>query len=458
MPYDFGLFTIGAGSGGVRAARMSAGFGARVAVAESRFFGGTCVNVGCVPKKLMVYASHFGESFHDAEGFGWTVEGARFDWATFLARKDAEIARLNGIYRRLLVNAGATVLEGRARLVAPHTVEVTGADGTATRHTAERVLIATGGKAVRPEIPGAEHAYLSDDIFRLPAQPRRVIVVGGGYIGIEFAGIFRGLGSEVTLLCRNPRLLHHFDEEMTLFLGKEIEKKGISLKLGHEIVEITRQESGLRALLKSGEVREADAILYAIGRRPNTDALGLDELGVQRDARGAIWVDDELQTNIPGIYAIGDVLAHPNLTPVALAQGMALARSLYGKQPSRVDYEDIPTAVFSQPPFATVGRTEAQARAEFGEIDVFAAEFTPLLHTLSGNKERTLMKLLVERAGGRVVGVHMVGPDAPEIIQMAAVALRCRATKAQFDATIGIHPTAAEEFVTLRTARAANLR
>lgn len=452
--YDFDLFTIGAGSGGVRASRMSAGLGARVAVAEGRFLGGTCVNVGCVPKKLMVYASHFREDFQDAAGFGWSVENPRFDWKTFIARKDAEIQRLNGVYRRLLHGAGVEILEGYARIVAPHTVEVSFASGEVKRFTAEHILIATGGKPIRPEgVPGGERVLVSDDIFSLPEQPKRLVIVGGGYIAVEFACIFHGLGSEVSLVYRGPHFLRGFDDDLRSFLAEEMKKKGIALHFNQKLESIEEEKDGLVCALEHDQLLPADAILYAIGRRPNTDNLGLEKVGVKRGPDGAIVVDDYYRTSAPKIYAIGDVTNRINLTPVALAEGMALAKTLFGQQPTTVDYTDVATAVFSQPPLATVGLSEAKAKDLFAEIDVYTSEFSPLKNTLSQNPERTFMKLIVDRKTDRVLGVHMVGADAPEIIQMAAIALKCGATKAQFDATIGIHPTAAEEFVTMRTPR-----
>jgi glutathione reductase (NADPH) len=455
MPsFDYDLFTFGAGSGGVRASRFSANLGAKVAVAESRFMGGTCVNVGCVPKKLMVYASHVSHDLHDAQGFGWSIPEASFDWPTFLARKDAEIARLNGIYRKLLVGAGVEVFDGHARLLDPHTVEVASPSGEVRRVRAKNILIATGGEPVAPSLPGAEHAIVSDHVFRLPEAPKRLVVVGGGYIAVEFAGIFRGLGAEVTLLHRGSQLLRGFDEELCAFLTRELEKKGIQVLLHHNIEEISLVNGVKHCRLNTGETREADLVLFAIGRRPKTAGLGLESAGIKLNGRGAVEVNERFQTAIPHIYAIGDVIDRVNLTPVALAQGMLVARSLFGGQEGTLSYENIPTAVFSQPPLSSVGLTESEARARFSSIEIYATEFTPMKGTLSGNKERTLMKLVVEKPSGKVLGVHMVGTDAPEMIQMAAVALQCGATKAQFDATIGIHPTAAEEFVTLRTPRA----
>jgi glutathione reductase (NADPH) len=443
--YDYDLFVIGAGSGGVRASRMAAGFGARVAVAEERFLGGTCVNIGCVPKKLMVYASHFAEDFHDAAGFGWQVGPSRFDWPTLIANKNTEISRLNGIYEKLLTNAGVEILDGRARIVDAHTVEVAG-----QRISAAHILVATGGRPVVPDLPGAEHGIVSDDVFYLERQPERVLVLGGGYIAVEFAGIFAGLGSQTGLVYRGPLFLRGFDDDARNFLAEELPKKGVELLFERNIAALAKTEGGVAATLSDGTVRKVDQVLFAIGRRPYTEDLGLAEAGVALDARGAVKVDAHYRSSVPSILAIGDVTDRIQLTPVALAEGMAVARTLFAGTPSTVDYRDIPSAVFSQPPFASVGLTEADARETYGEVDIYRSTFRPLKHTLSGNPERTLMKLVVERQGQRVVGAHMAGLDAAEIIQGVAIALKAGATKQVFDQTIGIHPTAAEEFVTMR--------
>ncbi|MEM1031120.1 MAG: glutathione-disulfide reductase [Myxococcota bacterium] len=456
MAYDYDLFTIGAGSGGVRCSRMSAARGARVGIAESRFLGGTCVNVGCVPKKLFVYAAHFRDEVEEAAGFGWTTEGApHFDWATLRHHKDREIERLNGIYRRLLEGAGAELHEGRARIVDPHCVEVTYADGRTQRHSAENILVATGGQPVRPTEPGTERAWISDDVFYLDELPRRMLVVGGGYIALEMACIFHGLGSEVTLAYRGPHPLRGFDDDVRTFLCEEIRKKGIQLHLNTEVVHLSDGPHGaIDAMLSHEESITVDAALYAIGRVPNTANLGLGEAGVALDARGAIVVDEHYRTNVPSIWAIGDVTDRVQLTPVAIAEGMALTETLFGDGgPQTVDYANIPTAVFSMPPLATVGLTEAEARVAHGAVRVFTSEFRPLKHTLSGSSERMFIKMIVAAESDRVVGVHMVGPDGPEIIQAVAVALQCGATKAQFDRTIGLHPSSAEELVTMRTPR-----
>ena len=449
MPrFDFDLFTIGAGSGGVRASRIAAGFGARVAVAEERYLGGTCVNVGCIPKKLYSYAAHFGEDFHHANGFGWTRAASEFDLARLVANKNAEIQRLNGVYRRLLEGAGVTILEERATLVDAHTVELGG-----KRHTARYVLVATGGWPVKPAILGAELAITSNEAFFLDKLPARVVVVGGGYIAVEFASIFNGLGAGTTLVYRGANILRSFDRELGSVLAEEIQKKGVGIRLNTNITAIARSGDGLRATLANGATLETDCIMYATGRAPNTRNLGLEAAGIKLDEKGAIMVDRYSQSAAPSVYAIGDVTDRVNLTPVATAEGMAVANTLFNNRPTALDYDNIPTAIFADPNVATVGLSEESARAQHGEIDVYAARFRPLKHTLSGSSEQMFMKLVVDRASNRVVGAHMIGADAGEIIQGIAIAIKCGATKAQFDATIGIHPTAAEEFVTMREPR-----
>jgi glutathione reductase (NADPH) len=443
--YDYDLFTIGAGSGGVRAARFSAGLGARVAIAEERDLGGTCVNVGCIPKKLFVYASHFREDFEDAAGFGWTVGPRSFDWPTLIANKDREIARLNGVYAKLLDDAGVTRIEGRARIVDPHTVEVAG-----RRMTAEHILVATGGWPWLPGIPGIEHAISSNEAFHLESLPRRALVVGGGYIAVEFAGIFHGLGAEVVQLYRGPLFLRGFDDDVRATLAEEMQRKGIDLRFEANPEKIEKSAAGLLVTLSDGSRIETDLVLYATGRQPLTADLGLEGAGVELDGEGAIVVDDYSRTRVPSIWAIGDATNRINLTPVALSEGMAFAKTAFGGEPTRPDHEDVPSAVFSQPPTASVGATEHEARERYGEVAIYRSRFRALKHTLSGREEKTMMKLIVDVASDRVVGCHMVGPDAGEIVQGVAIALKCRATKAQFDATIGIHPTAAEEFVTMR--------
>jgi glutathione reductase (NADPH) len=440
------LFVIGGGSGGVRAARFAAGFGARVAIAESGRFGGTCVNVGCIPKKLFSYAAHFHDDFHDAADFGWTVGETRFDWPTLRANKDREIARLNGVYERLLANAGVEILRGHARLIDANTVEVGG-----SRWRAKTILVATGSWPQMPTIPGAEHAVSSDAVFTLERLPRRAVVVGGGYIALEFASIFGGLGVETTLAYRGARLLRHFDAELGERIAEELTKKKISVRLNAAPLSIARDASGaLEVGFSDGNPVTADLALFATGRVPNTRDLGLDAAGVRCARDGRIVVDRFLKSSVDSIYAIGDVANEHNLTPVATAEGMAVARTLFNNEPTPMDYENIPTAVFSNPNLATVGLSEAAARERFAAVDIYRTSFRALKHTLGETDERLFMKLVVDRASTRVVGAHMIGPDAGEIIQGVAIAVKLGATKAQFDATIGIHPTAAEEFVTLR--------
>ena len=454
--FDFDLFVIGGGSGGVRAARFAAQRGARVALAESGRMGGTCVNVGCIPKKLYSYGAHYAEAFEEARGYGWQMAHApALDWQVLKTNRAKEITRLNGIYEGLMVNAGVQRLQGHGRIVDAHTVEVTGDDGQATRHTARHILIATGGTPFVPAIEGRELAVTSDDMFDLPVFPQRLVVVGGGYIGCEMASIFHGLGAQTTLLYRGEQILRGFDDEVRDFTAEELRKAGIDLRVRTEVTRIDAAPDGTRALtLADGATLHADVVLYAVGRRPNVAALGLDAAGVRLNEHGAIPVDPHFATNVPGIFALGDVRGGLELTPVALAEAMALVDHLFGPLPGQarraMDYEHIPTAVFTHPPIGTVGLTEAQARARHGAIRVYRSDFRPLKHTLSGRGERTLVKLIVDDASDRVVGLHMVGADAGEIVQGFAVALKCGATKAQFDATLGIHPTSAEEFVTLR--------
>ncbi len=448
MTYDFDLFVIGAGSGGVRAARFAAGYGARVAVAESRYLGGTCVNVGCVPKKLLVYGAHFADEFEQAQGFGWTVGESSFDWPTLIANKNREIERLNGIYRSLLINSGVTLLEGHARIVDEHSVELAG-----KRYSAKHILIATGGWPQIPQIPGHEHATDSNQAFFLPQLPKRVLVVGGGYIAVEFASIFNGLGAETTLLYRGDLFLRGFDKAVRLHLQDELNKRGLSLQFNSDIARIDKQADGsLQATLKDGRMLHADCIFYATGRRPMLDNLGLENTQVALDERGFIQVDEQYQTSSPSILAIGDVIGRVQLTPVALAEGMAVARRLFKPDEYRkVDYRMIPTAVFSLPNIGTVGLSEEQAREEGYNVKVYESRFRPMKLALTEAQERTLMKLVVDADSDRVLGCHMVGPDAGEIVQGLAVALKAGATKQIFDETIGVHPTAAEEFVTMRT-------
>ena len=448
MAYDFDLFVIGAGSGGVRAARFAAGFGAKVAVAESRYLGGTCVNVGCVPKKLLVYGAHYAEDIGQAQGYGWTIDGATFDWKTLIANKDREIQRLNGIYRSILVDSGVTLLQAHARVVDAHTVEVEG-----KQYTAEHILIATGGWPHVPAIPGREHAITSNEAFYLESLPRRVLVVGGGYIAVEFASIFHGCGADTKLLYRGELFLRGFDGSLRDHLKDEMIKKGVDLQFNADIVHIDKQTDGsLLATLEDGRMLEADCIFYATGRRPMLDNLGLEKAGVALDARGFIAVDDEYRTSVSSILAIGDVIGRVQLTPVALAEGMAVARRLFKpEQYRKVDYTTIPTAVFSLPNMATVGLTEEEAREQGYKVTIFESRFRPMKLTMTDSLERSLMKLVVDAETDRVLGCHMAGPDAGEIMQGLGVALKAGATKQVFDDTLGIHPTAAEEFVTMRT-------
>ena len=444
-PFD--LFVIGAGSGGVRAARMAAQRGARVAVAEDAAFGGTCVNVGCIPKKLYSFAAHYAESFDEAHGYGWAAERPAFDWPKLKANRASEISRLNAIYGQLMRGAGAEVIEGRARITGTHEVEVNG-----VRHAAERILVATGGWPVPPEVPGGDLAISSNEIFDLAQFPRRLVVVGGGYIACEFASIFNGLGAKVTQLYRGEQILRGFDDEVRDFVANEMRKKGVDMRVGVKVSALERGADGIRVLLAGGGELLADAVLYATGRAPNSRGLGLESLGVSLAPNGAIEVDEHYRTNVPSIYALGDVIDRVQLTPVALAEAMALVDELFGGTGRRVDYTHIPTAVFTHPNIGTIGFTESAARARFEKIRVYRTDFKPLRHTLSGHTERTLMKLVVDDASDKVVGLHMVGADAGETIQGFAVAMKAGATKAVFDATLGIHPTAAEEFVTMRQA------
>jgi glutathione reductase (NADPH) len=443
--YDFDLFVLGAGSGGVRASRVAASYGARVAIAEERYLGGTCVNVGCIPKKLFVYASEVGGDCDDGAGFGWKVGERRFDWRTLIANKDREIGRLNGIYRRLLEGSGVRIIEKHASLVDAHTVALGG-----NHYTAEYILIATGSWPTVPEVPGAEHAITSNEAFHLERLPERVIVVGGGYIGVEFAGIFHGLGASVTQLYHGPLFLRGFDDDARRAVADEMVRHGIDLRFNADVKRIEKGRAGLVATLNDGSTLEADAILYATGRHPHTRGIGLEAAGVKLGTDGTVIVDEYSRTSTPNIYAIGDCTNRVMLTPIAIAEGRAFAETVFNHNPMKIDHEGVPSCVFSQPPLGAVGLTEARARECYRTIDVYRSSFRPLKHTLSGRDERAMMKLVVDQASQRVVGCHMVGPEAGEIIQGFAVALKCGATKAQFDATIAIHPTAAEEFVTMR--------
>jgi glutathione reductase (NADPH) len=448
MPtFDFDLFVIGGGSGGVRAARMAAQTGARVGLAEAADLGGTCVNVGCIPKKLYSYAAGYAEAFEESAGYGWTLKEPEFDWAHLKSQRAKEITRLNGIYASLLKNSGVTLVTGWAQLADAHTVEIGG-----KRHTARHLLVATGGTPFVPDIAGREHIVTSDAMFDLDPFPKRLLVVGGGYIACEFASIFNGLGSKVTQLHRRAHLLTGFDDDVRQFVANEMGKAGVDVRLNCDVTSVARNAHGhgLTVTLARGQQLEADTVLFATGRVPNTQGLGLEAAGVKLDERGAIAVDAHYRTSVPSIHAVGDVSTRVQLTPVALAEAMVVVDELFGKGKRRLDYEFIPTAVFTHPNIGTCGYSEIDARAKFGEVTVFSSEFKSLRHTLSGSTERTFMKLVVDKASDRVVGLHMVGADAGEVVQGFAVAMRAGATKAIFDSTVGIHPTAAEEFVTMR--------
>lgn len=447
--YDYQLFVIGAGSGGVRAARTAAALGVKVAVAEDRYLGGTCVNVGCVPKKLYSIAAHYHEDFSDSNGFGWTLEQApEFTWATLRDRKQGEIARLNGIYQRLLDNAGVTTLNGRARIVDAHRVEVNG-----QTYSAATILIAVGGWPWRPDIPGSEHMIDSNAVFDLPEFPQRFLVYGGGYIAVEFASIFNGLGADTALVYRGDLFLRGFDNEVRDFTRDEMAKKGVSLTFNASIRHIEKLPNGaLNVTLDNGEQLEVDQVLCATGRRPHFDGLGLDNIDVELTDGGKLCVDDYYRTATPSVCALGDIIESPELTPVALAHAMRFVSYHYeNATPSPFDAGHVATAVFCHPNIGTVGVSEEQARQQYAAIRVYSTSFRPMKHALSGRDARCLMKLIVEDATDRVIGAHMVGDDAGELIQGIAIAVRAGLTKADFDATVGIHPTSAEEFVTLRT-------
>ena len=451
MPtYDFDMITIGAGSGGVRASRLAGGYGARSAVVEEDRVGGTCVLRGCIPKKLLIYGAHYGEHIEDSANYGWSHEGTSFDWRTLIDNKNVELDRLNGIYLRILRDNNVSLLEGRGKLVDPHTVEVAGKN-----YTAENILVAVGGWPAMPEIPGIEHAISSNEALELHKFPEHIVIVGGGYIAVEFAGIFAGLGAKVTQLYRRDLILRGFDSDVRSHLMEEMIKRGIDVRCETDVESIEKQGDrySLRLRGGEGETIECDQVMYATGRSANTNGLGLEEIGVELKENGAIKVDEWNRTSVDHIYAVGDVTDRVQLTPVAIQEGRAVTETLFNNNPITVDYQGIPSAVFSTPPVGTVGLTEAQAREQHGEIDVYVSRFKPLVHTLSGRDERMMMKLIVDRASDLVVGCHMVGADAAEITQGVAIAMKCGATKAQFDATIGIHPSAAEEFVTMRDPR-----
>ena len=447
--FDCDLFVIGGGSGGVRAARMAAQRGARVVLAEAAALGGTCINVGCIPKKLYSYAAEYQGHFADAAGFGWDVQPPHLDWERLKPNRRQEITRLNGVYEHLLRSAGVDLQRGWATLCDAQSVQVTAAEGT-RRWRARHILVATGGTPSVPHFPGREHVLTSDQMFDLAPFPRRLVVVGGGYIACEFASIFQGLGAQVVQLYRGEQILRGFDDEVRAFLAGEVRQHGVDLRLRTDVDAVAKTEDGLVVTLTSGESLPADAVLYATGRIPNVAGLGLEAAGLGLSPHGAIVGDEQFRTDVPSIYAVGDVTARLQLTPVALAEAMVVVDALFGRGERAMSYDFVPTAVFTHPSVGTVGLSEEQARERFGDVKIFRTDFRALRHTLSGNAERTLMKLVVDAASDRVVGLHMVGAEAGEIVQGFAVAMQAGATKAQVDATIGIHPTAAEEFVTMR--------
>ena len=444
--FDYDLFVIGAGSGGVRAARMAASKGKKVAVAEERYLGGTCVNVGCVPKKLFVYASQFPEQFHASKGFGWSQPAQSvLDWSILRDNKTAEIERLNGIYQSLIDNSGADLFDGRATVVGPQSVAVNG-----TTYSAKVILVATGGWPFIPEFPGSEHAVSSNEMFFLEQLPKTAVIVGGGYIAVEFAGILNGLGVETHLVYRGSNLLKSFDREMSDKITAGMRDKGVNIHLETQITSIEKNTDALLVNFASGQSMPADLVLYATGRIANTDGLGLDKAGIGLRKDGSIVVDDHFRTSQPSIYALGDVIDRVQLTPVAIQEAMVLVDHLYGAGEAFIDYDNIPTAVFCQPEFGTVGLSEEAALESFDNITVYTSDFKPMLQTLGGGSDRISMKLIVDKATDNVIGCHMVGEHAAEIIQGIGIAVKAGATKADFDATVGIHPSAAEEFVTMR--------
>ena len=449
MAFDFDLFVIGAGSGGVRAARMAASYGAKVACAEDTHLGGTCVNVGCVPKKLFVYGSHFGHDAADSAAYGWTMGTPSFDWPTLRDNKTTEIERLNGIYRGLLDGANVTLLEGHATITGPQSVQM-----GETTYSAERILVAVGGEPFVPEFPGSQHAITSNEAFYLESFPKRVLVVGGGYIAVEFAGIFNGLGASTKLSYRGEMFLRGFDGGVRAFVAEELGNAGIELAFQTNVVAIDKADDGYRVRYADETSETVDLVMYATGRKPRVDGLGLAALGVKQSPNGAIEVNDQFQSSVPSIYALGDVIDRVQLTPVAITEAMCLTSNLYAGGEQIMDYDNIASAVFCQPNIGTVGLTEEAANDRYGKVDVYESVFRPMKHTLTGRNERTFMKLIVDPASDRVVGAHMAGPEAGEIIQGIGIAVKAGATKAQFDATVGIHPTAAEEFVTMRAVRA----
>jgi glutathione reductase (NADPH) len=448
MPqFDTDLFIIGAGSGGVRAARIAAEHGARVMIAEEYRVGGTCVIRGCVPKKLLVYASRFAYEFEEAAAFGWTITGAKFDWPTLIANKDKEIARLEAAYRATLARNNVELVESRAIVEDAHTVRIL---KTGARVRAEKILVATGGHPDKPQIPGIELAISSNEAFHLEKFPRRILIVGGGYIGLEFAGVFAGLGAHVTLVHRGDEILRGFDDDVRHHVRVEIEARGIHVVLNHEVAAIEKKGRALCARLSDGAVQEVDQVMFATGRRANSAGIGLENLGVATDAYGAIAVDENSRTTVPSIYAIGDVTDRLQLTPVAIREGHAFADTVFGNKPWTADHTNVPTAVFSEPEIGVVGLTEAEAKAGGRKIDIYRTSFRPMKASMSGRATAILMKLVVDRESDRVLGVHIVGEAAAEMIQMVAIAVKMGAKKSDLDATVALHPSAAEELVTLR--------
>lgn len=444
--YDFDLFVIGVGSGGVRAARMSASYGARVATAEEKYMGGTCVNVGCVPKKLFVYASHYSEDYQQAGGFGWGNTRPVFDWPVLLKNKNTEISRLNSIYKGMLDNAGVTHFDGRARIKDAHHIEING-----QVISTDKILIATGGWPTVPEFPGKEHVITSNEAFFLESLPKRALVVGGGYIAVEFAGIFNGLGVDTTLSYRGELFLRHFDIDIRKTVKDELGKKNIQLAFQSQVKNIEKNADGsLMVNFESGKSMETDLVLYATGRAPAVSDIGLEHVDVAQRENGAIVIDEEFRTSESNIFALGDVTDRLQLTPVAIGEAMCFASTQFLGQRKVMAYDNVATAVFCQPNVGTVGLTEAEAGDKVGEIDIYRSVFRPMKHTLSGSDEKFMMKIIVDRQTDKVLGVHMVGSDAGEIIQGISIALKMGVTKEQFDATVGIHPTTAEEFVTMR--------
>ncbi|HEY3951197.1 glutathione-disulfide reductase [Phenylobacterium sp.] len=444
--YDYDLFVIGAGSGGVRAARLAAISGARVAVAEEHRVGGTCVIRGCVPKKFMVYASEVSHHLKTAKSYGWSIGEAKFDWEAFLAEKDQEIARLSGVYVRNLQNAGAELAHGKARLTDAHTVEIEGVGAK----TADKILIATGGRPWMPkDLPGIEHAITSNEAFHLPKLPKSIVIAGGGYIAVEFAGIFNGLGVEVTLVHRGPNVLRGFDDDVRSHLTEEMEKRGIKVMLACQHKSIEKTASGLVSHFTEGHHCESEAVMMCVGREPYVEGLGVESAGVALTERGAVKVDEYSRTNVKNIWAVGDVTDRINLTPVAIREGAAFAETEFSGNPTAFDHETVASAVFSQPPIGSLGLSEADARRQYGKVDIYLARLKPMKYAFGGD-ERSLLKLVVEAETERILGCHVVGPDAPEIIQMAAIALKMGVTKPQWDATCAVHPTLAEELVTMR--------